>query len=352
MTRYYTRVCNFYYGKQSKILVKKKKTIPLNKIDEISFDKIEIITRKFKKKISITEIKNLPKTIRRKVQFDLKKIKTRKKNFSNFNFKKIPNIMGVLNVTPDSFSDGGKYNSVIKGSKHAVELFNYGANLIDVGGESTRPGSKTVNAKKEWERIKKILGLLKKKVPLSLDTRKSEIMEKGIKLGIKLINDISGLNYDPNTISVLKKHKIPFVIQHTQGSPENMQKNPKYKNELLEIYDFFEKKIKLLRLKGINHNNIILDPGIGFGKNLKHNMNLIRNISIFHSLGFPILVGNSRKRFIKEISKKNDSKSRIGGTVATSIYLVMQGVQILRIHDVNELLQGIKVFQKIIKNNV
>ena len=127
-----------------------------------------------------------------------------------------------------------------------------------------------------------------------------------------------------------------------------MQIKPTYKNELLDIYDFFQKKIKTLRSIGIEHDNIILDPGIGFGKNLKHNMNLIRKISIFHSLGFPILVGNSRKRFIKEISGKNDTKNRIGGTVASSIYLMMQGVQILRIHDVNELLQGIKVFKEII----
>ena len=129
-----------------------------------------------------------------------------------------------------------------------------------------------------------------------------------------------------------------------------MQNKPTYKNELLDIYDFFEEKIKLLRSKGIKHNNIILDPGIGFGKNLKHNMTLIHNISIFHSLGFPILVGNSRKSFVKKLSGKNDSKSRIGGTMASSIYLMMQGVQILRIHDVNEIMQGIKVFKKIINN--
>ena len=175
-------------------------------------------------------------------------------------------------------------------------------------------------------------------------------MKKGIDLGVQLINDVSGLNFDINTIDVLKKYKVPFVIQHSQGIPENMQQNPTYKNELLDIYDFFEKKIKLIRSRGIMHNNIILDPGIGFGKNLKHNMSLICNISIFHSLGFPILVGNSRKKFIKELSEKNDSKSRIGGTMASSIYLMMQGVQILRVHDVNEITQGLKVFKKIINN--
>ncbi len=258
--------------------------------------------------------------------------------------------MGVLNLTPDSFSDGGKYNSINKGTKHAIQMFKSGANIIDVGGESTRPGSKVTNANQEWNRINKILKLICKKVPVSLDTRKSKIMEKGIKFGVKIINDVSGLNYDLETKSVLKKYKIPFIIQHTQGTPENMQINPSYKNELLEIYDFFEQKIKFLRSIGIKHNNIILDPGIGFGKNLKHNMNLIRNISIFHSLGFPILVGNSRKKYIKELSGKNDTKNRTGGTVASSIYLMMQGVQILRIHEVDEIIQGVKVFKELIKN--
>ena len=257
--------------------------------------------------------------------------------------------MGVLNLTPDSFSDGGKFNKESKGLKHALGMFNSGADIVDVGGESTRPGSKAINNKLEWKRIEKIIKLISKKIPISLDTRKSEVMKKGIKQGIKLINDVSGLNYDPETIKILKKYKTPFVIQHSRGTPEKMQNKPRYKNELLDIYDFFEDKIRFLKKNGINHNNIIIDPGIGFGKNLKHNINLISNISLFHSLGFPILVGNSRKRFIKEIAKKNDTKSRLGGTISSSIYLMMQGVQILRIHDVNELLQASKVFKEILK---
>merc|ERR1711965_390081 len=174
-------------------------------------------------------------------------------------------------------------------------------------------------------------------------------MKKGIKLGVKIINDVSGLNYDKKTLDILKKYQIPFVIQHSKGTPENMQIKPSYKNELLDIYDFFEKKIKFLRSIGIKHNNIVIDPGIGFGKNLKHNMNLISNISIFHTLGFPILVGNSRKKFIKELSGKNDTTKRTGGTVASSLYLMMQGVQILRIHEVDEVLQGIKIFKELMK---
>src|SRR6056300_841548 len=301
MKKYYTRACNFAYGKFSIKLVRKKK--------------------------------KLPKPLKEKINKDLKSIVKKNKNFSSLNFNKIPNIMGILNLTPDSFSDGGKFNKKKKGISHAKNLFKSGADIIDVGGESTRPGSKTVSKKEEWNRIKEILKDVNKKIPLSLDTRKSEIMIKGIQLGVKLINDVSGLSYDPKTVEVLIKNKTPFVIQHSQGTPEKMQKNPKYKNELLDIYDFFEQKIKFLR-----------------SMDLKHNMNLIRSISIFHTLGFPILLGLSRKKFIKDLSGKNDSKERLGGTVASSMYAIMQGVQILRIHDVNELRQSIKVFKELIKN--
>ena len=349
MRRYYTRVCNFYYGKESRILVNTNKSIPLNGNINISFDHIEIISRTSKKKISINKINGLTKSLKRLIKLDLKKIKSKKKNFSNLNFLQIPNIMGVLNLTPDSFSDGGKFNTSKKGLKHALEMFNSGANIIDIGGESTRPGSKSVDNKIEWKRIEKIIQLIAKKVPISLDTRKSEIMKKGIKHGVKIINDVSGLEYDSETINVLKKYKIPFVLQHSLGNPDVMQNNPKYKNVLLDIYDFFQKKIKYLRINGIDHNNIILDPGIGFGKNLKHNLKLIKNISIYHSLGLPILLGISRKKFIKELSGKNDSSSRVGGTISSSIYAMMQGVQLLRIHDVNEINQSLKVFKELIK---
>ena len=350
MRRYYTRACNFYYGKESKISINNKKSLPLNGNKKISFDSVEIISRKSRRKILIKDLDKLPNLLKKNIKFDLGIITSKKKNFANLNFQKLPNIMGVLNLTPDSFSDGGKYNAKNKGIKHGLEMFKSGANIIDVGGESTRPGSKMVNKNLEWKRIHKTLEYICSKFPVSLDTRKSEIMEKGIKIGVKVINDISGLNFDQKTKNILKKYKIPFVIHHSKGTPENMQIKPSYKNELLDIYDFFEKKIESLRIAGIKHNNIIIDPGIGFGKNLKHNMSLISNISIFHTLGFPILVGNSRKRFIKELSGNNDTKKRIGGTVASSIYLMTQGVQILRIHDVNELLQGLKVFKELIKN--
>ena len=169
-------------------------------------------------------------------------------------------------------------------------------------------------------------------------------MEKGIKLGVDLINDVSGFEYDQKSLDKIKKYKVSKVLHHMQGTPKDMQNNPRYQNVLLDIYDYFENKINM----EIEDNNIILDPGIGFGKTLKHNLSLISKISIFHTLGLPILVGTSRQRFINQISGKYDSKDRIGGTLASVLYLLLQGIQIFRVHNVKEVKQGILVFKKIL----
>ena len=348
MLRYYTRACNFYYGQTSEKLVRENKSLPLNGNQNISFDHIEIISRNSKKLLHINKISKLNNKLKIKVKEDLKKI-IKKKNFLNLNFNNLPNIMGILNLTPDSFSDGGKFDKKDLGYKRALEMLKLGSTIVDIGGESTRPGSEEVSINKEWKRIQPTLKKLKHhKICLSLDTRKHQIMENGIKLGIKLINDVSSFEHDNKSIKIIKKYKIPFVIHHMQGNTKTMQKNPKYKNVILDIYDFFEEKIQYLRNQGISHNNIILDPGIGFGKNLKHNITLISNISLFHSLGFPILIGISRKKFIKEVSGVNDTKSRIGGTISSTLFVMMQGVQIVRVHDVNEIIQSIKIFKKLL----
>ena len=344
MEKYYTRACNFYYGQTSRDLLKKRQSIPFSSKKDISFDRIEIISRKSKKIIHINDIKNQNSFIKKKILFDLKNIK-KKRIIKKLDICETPVLMGVLNLTPDSFSDGGKFNKKIRSFLQAKKLINDGCRILDIGGESTRPGSKTINENVEWKRIKFLLSKSKKlKTFISIDTRKSLIMKNALKYGFNLLNDVSGLNYDKSTISFLKKTKIAFVIHHSQGSPEFMQLKPSYKNVVLDIYDYFENKIEELRLKGINHNNIILDPGIGFGKNLKHNITLLNNISIFHSLGFPVMLGTSRKKFIKDLSGNNDSTERLGGTIASSLFAVMQGVQILRVHDVNEVRQSIKVF--------
>tara|TARA_B100001175_G_scaffold303718_1_gene298985 strand:- start:163 stop:1215 length:1053 start_codon:yes stop_codon:yes gene_type:complete len=347
MEKYYTRACNFYYGSNSKKKINQKISLPLNGNKLISFDSIELITRQSRKVLNINKIKKLPKNIKKKVLLDLKNI-TKKKYFSKLKFGKIPVLMGVLNATPDSFSDGGKFLNNNLANQQIKKLIDNGAKIIDLGGESTRPGAKEIGLQEEWKRIKsKLDNLSKQKCIISLDTRKSFIIKKSLPYKVDLINDVSGLSYDKDTIELLKDSKIPFVIHHIKGIPKTMQINPIYKNVLLDIYDFFEQKINLIRKKNIKHNNIILDPGIGFGKNLKHNITLISKISIFHSLGFPIMLGLSRKKYIKDIAGNNDSKERIGGTVSSCIYSSLQGVQILRVHDVNEVNQALKVFEKL-----
>ena len=347
MKKYYTRACNFFYGEISKQKIKNKLSLPLNGDEDISFDEIEIISNNFKKKIKISKIKYLNIKLKNQIKVHLNNI-TKKKKFKNLNLSKKPILMGILNITPDSFSDGGKYLETNKALKQCKELINSGCEIIDIGGESTRPGSVEINDEEEWGRIENVLrNVSKLKSNISLDSRKVSVMRKASKFRINLINDISGLNYSKDTINFLKSTNLPFVIHHIQGNPQTMQKNPKYKNVLIDIYDYFELKIKMIRSAGIKHNNILLDPGIGFGKNLKHNMNILKNISIFHSLGYPILVGISKKKFIGEISKNYDSKKRYGGTISTSMFLAMQGVQILRVHEAREINQALTVFKKL-----
>tara|TARA_B100000963_G_scaffold218524_1_gene190544 strand:+ start:1548 stop:2606 length:1059 start_codon:yes stop_codon:yes gene_type:complete len=350
MKKYYTRACNFFYGSNSKILVKKKSTLPLCGDNSISFNQIEIFIKDKKKVtskiIDITNINKLPSSIKKKVSKDIKKIIAKRE----FIKKKSHMLMGVLNLTPDSFSDGGKFNSLKKANKKIQNMINSGADIIDVGGESTRPGSKIIPQKKELERVKKVIKQFKKKYPktlLSIDTRKSLVMDFSIKHNADIINDVSCFQFDPSSKNIIKNQNLWKIIHHMQGTPQTMQNNPKYNHVLLDIYDFFEKQIK--KFKNLKYRKkIILDPGIGFGKNLKHNLMILNKISIFHSLGFPILIGTSRKRFINQISGIYDTKERIGGTLSSIIFSFSQGIKIFRIHNVDEVKQGLLVFKTLL----
>ena len=217
-----------------------------------------------------------------------------------------------------------------------------GADIIDVGGESTRPGAKLISIKKEKERVLKVISKIKKNL-VSIDTRKAEVMREAVKNGAKIINDVSALDFDNHSFTTVIKLKKPVILNHSQGTPDIMQNNPKYQNVLLDIYDYFENKINQLVKKGFSKTNIILDPGIGFGKNLNHNLDLISNIGLFHSLGCPIMLGPSRKSFIGKIMKKKDSKDRLGGTLASVITGYNHGVQFFRVHDIRESFEALKV---------
>ena len=358
MRKCYTRPCNFHYGIYATKLIQRKKGLPLAGNSKIAFNAIEVFWRKKNGKTKnkyylIDNINELDKESYNVVQNDIKKISQERKDILGINFNK-PQIMGVLNITPDSFSDGGLFFDESKAYDQAQLMINNGATIIDIGGESTRPGSKTISAKNEWNRIKNTIINLKKKFPktlLSLDTRKSFVMNKGKENGINIINDVSGLKFDKKSFKFINEKKVPFVLHHMQGSPSTMQKNPKYQDALLDIFDFFEEKINFVTKKKYNKKFIILDPGIGFGKNLNHNLRIMSKISTFHSLGCPILIGTSRKRFIEHIVTKFDTPDRTGGTLASVLYGLSQGVQLFRVHNVKEINQGMLVFNKILNTN-
>ena len=358
MRECYTRPCNFYYGNYARRLIAKKKCLPLAGNPNIAFNQLEIFQRKKRKIIksnscSIFEINSLSKEKKTVIKADLKKITSKRKNIRNLKLNSTQ-IMGVLNVTPDSFSDGGLFLEESKAYNQAKLMIESGATIIDIGGESTRPGSKTINDQGEWDRIKNIVIKFKKdfpNIPLSLDTRKSYVMRKGIEQGVDIINDVSSLNFDNKSFDVINSKNTPFILHHMQGTPDTMQKNPMYNDALLDIFDFFEEKINFCIKKNFKKEFILIDPGIGFGKNLEHNLRIMSKISTFHSLGCPILIGTSRKKFIEHIVTKFDTPDRTGGTLASVLYGLLQGVQLFRVHNVKEINQGILVFNKILNTN-
>ena len=260
---------------------------------------------------------------------------------------KTPGIMGILNITPDSFSDGGKY--FLKPSiaiKNAIKMQKMGADIIDIGAESTRPGANTISPEVEIKRLKPIiLGLKRKKLNISIDTRNSLTMKFALDNGVKIINDVSALNHDPESINVVKSSKCFIILMHMQGNPKTMQKNPKYNFAPRDIYFFLKKQIIKCEKNGIKKNRIIIDPGIGFGKTSKHNIQILQNLNLFHKLGCNILIGLSRKRFISDLSKKEKSIDRLSGTIAANQFAMDKGVDIIRVHDVKEAVQAKLVWQ-------
>ena len=253
-----------------------------------------------------------------------------------------PKLMGILNVTPDSFSDGGNHIKLAAALNQAKFMEENGADIIDIGGESTRPGALTVPILEEIKRIEPVIyGIsARSKIPISVDTRKSEVASAARKAGASMVNDVSSFTFDPNLLSYCLEHKLPVCVMHMQGSPENMQNNPKYENILIEVFNFLENQIGTLVQAGISRDQIIADVGIGFGKNIGHNLTLIKNISLFHGLGVPLLLGVSRKSIISNVAKVDKLSDRVHGSVSLAISALGQGVQLFRVHDVAETKQA------------
>ena len=272
----------------------------------------------------------------------------KRKTFLGF---KTPGIMGILNITPDSFSDGDIYYSKpTKAIQAAIKMVKMGADIIDIGAESTRPGARLIKPEIEIKRLRPILkGLKRKNIRISVDTRNSLTMKFALDEGVQIINDVSALNHDSNSINVIRSSRCFIILMHMQGNPQTMQKNPKYNFAPRDIYFFLKKQIMKCEKNGIKKNRIIIDPGIGFGKTSKHNIQILQNLKIFHKLGCGILIGLSRKKFISDLSKKGESVDIIPGTIAANQYALEQGVGIIRVHDVKEALQAKLVWQALQK---
>ncbi len=257
-----------------------------------------------------------------------------------------PVLMGIVNVTPDSFSDGGLYDTTGGAVAHAAELATAGAAIVDIGGESTRPGSDTVDQAEELDRIVPVIrGLKGIDAAVSIDTRKASVAKAAAKAGATILNDVSALTYDPPILEVAVKAKLALVLMHAQGEPKTMQDDPRYDDVVLEVFDYLEARIEAARAAGVPLARIAADPGLGFGKNLAHNLKLLASLSLFHGLGVPLLVGASRKRFIGGLGQGKDPRSREPGSHAAALVSAAQGVQMLRVHDVAGTRQALAVWR-------
>lgn len=262
-------------------------------------------------------------------------------------------IMGVLNVTPDSFSDGGHFFSKNKAVEQALAMEADGADIIDIGGESTRPYAEKVSLEQELERVIPVIDELGKalKVPLSIDTYKAKVAESAIDSGAAIINDISALRFDSEMASVAKNSGVPVILMHMKGTPGNMQDNPVYENLMGEIKDFFREAIDKAEANGISREMLILDPGIGFGKSFKHNLEIIRDLKELEELGLPVLLGSSRKAFIGNILDKS-AEERDTGTMATIAAGIMNGAHIIRAHNVKMAVETVKIMDAIMAGKI
>lgn len=257
-----------------------------------------------------------------------------------------PQLMAIVNATPDSFSDGGSYESAEAAAEAGARMAAAGAAIIDVGGESTRPGAATVWEDDEVGRVVPVVRQLAAGgTAVSIDTRKAKVMSEAIAAGATMVNDVSALSWDPHSAGVVAQAGVPVILMHHQGDPQTMQKDPRYGDALVEIYLWLEQRVAAAEAAGIARRNILIDPGIGFGKTVAHNLELMNGLSLFHGLGCPIVLGASRKRVIGALANEAPVDQRLPGSLALALKAAEQGVQLIRVHDVVETLQALKIWR-------
>ena len=263
-------------------------------------------------------------------------------------------IMGIVNVTPDSFSDGGQIDNSDALLAQVEKMIEDGADVIDIGGESTRPFAQPVSLEEELKRVISAIQAIRNHfaIPISIDTTKAEVARKAIEAGADIINDISALAHDPDMIAVANSHNVPVIMMHMQGTPRNMQNNPTYDNVITDICNSLLERISWAEANGLSRDKIIIDPGIGFGKTLDHNLAILKDLRQFISLGYPVLVGHSRKSFIGTIIAEENPKQRDEATAIISAHCAMQGVAFLRVHDVKRTVKAVRVARSIANGKV
>ena len=257
-----------------------------------------------------------------------------------------PQVMGIVNVTPDSFSDGGLFADAPAAAEAGARMASEGAAIVDVGGESTRPGAAVVWEGDESERVVPVIRQLSGGgAAVSIDTRKAAVMEAALAAGARLVNDVSALAFDPRSIDVIAASGAPVILMHHQGEPDTMQDNPRYGDVLIEVYDWLEERIAAAESGGVARAKILVDPGFGFGKTVAHNLELMNGLALLHGLGCPIVLGASRKRTIGALSNEAPADQRLGGSIAFALKAAEQGAQLLRVHDVPETVQALRIWR-------
>jgi len=258
-----------------------------------------------------------------------------------------PRVMGILNVTPDSFSDGGDYSARAAGVARARAMAEEGVDIIDIGGESTRPGAAEVPVADEIARTAPLIAEIRAAgvtTPISIDTRKSAVAAAALDEGADIVNDVAAFTFDPELAGLCGARDVPVIVMHAKGTPETMQQRPTYQDVTSEVIDFLEERIVYAEAQGIARDRIVTDPGIGFGKTERHNLTLLRDLAAFHDLGAPVLLGASRKRFIGAIGAAAEAKDRLGGSLAVALHGAQQGVHFLRVHDTQATIQALRLF--------
>ena len=342
MVQIYLRPLGLIFGQDASEMIAGGLAFSLGGMPHIGFVAAEEITRDGKvvsrHRIGVAELRKHPL---------IEKVTRVRPKFAGFSLDQV-RIMGIVNVTPDSFSDGGKFDVAEAAVAHGRMMAEQGADILDIGGESTRPGSDEISIDQERSRIMPVIAALASEHVVSVDTRKSIVMLEAAAVGAKIVNDVSALGFDEASAGVVAKSELPVILMHAQGNPRTMQLAPKYEDVALDVYDSLSVSIAKAEAAGIARSHICIDPGFGFGKSFQHNFDVMRQLTLFHGLGVALMVGLSRKGFVGAVTGEKTASKRIAGSLGGALQCAMMGAHLLRVHDVVETVQGLAMFNAVL----